>query len=285
VPGQAYDLAITGPRLRTLRIEAVIAPSAGLFVSVERAPRLRGAIGVPPGARCPIDSVMVRADRQQSYATLFAGACLFEFDDVSAAAELDVVATGPGWYLSGTVSVPARGDPEPLCLNPPCAPFLPEMRASLAGTVSGGNASEPVTFAVNGDRAYCDGEGGCILDDLPAGVPLGVWAESGDCAHEAREVTLRPGLNRIDFPCRRKRSIEGVVRRIDGTVPESLEVRCRTREGEEQEGSDSGESAVFSLECPVETTAIEFRAGADDPWQSAPLPSTPGPAVIDLVLR
>jgi hypothetical protein len=50
--------------------------------------------------------------------------CYFELTPPEGASDLTVIAEGPGFYLEESVSIPAQGDPDPICLNPPCPPII-----------------------------------------------------------------------------------------------------------------------------------------------------------------
>ena len=51
-----------------------------------------------------------------------------------------LVATGSGWNLEEPVSIPPRGDPEPVCLNPPCRASPATLKTIAA--VDGCNVTE-----------------------------------------------------------------------------------------------------------------------------------------------
>jgi hypothetical protein len=82
----------------------------------------RSAIGFLDGA-CPVDAVSLHGSGIAEDAAPSAAvddACRFELTAPEGASAPTVVATGPGWRLEDSVSLPPQGDPDPICLNPPC---------------------------------------------------------------------------------------------------------------------------------------------------------------------
>jgi len=149
VPGRSYDLTFAGDDLRTTTLRSVTAPAEGVAAVVEALPVLRGAVGLPLGADCPIVRVALRAldaptptDDDDSDNGNVDGACQFQLPVPDGASQMLLIATGSGWYLEEPVSIPPLGDPEPVCLNPPCRPDPPAGRAnvriSLEGDAVGG---------------------------------------------------------------------------------------------------------------------------------------------------
>ena len=127
IPGRSYDLTFAGDDLRTTTLRSVIAPTEGVAAVIEALPILRGAVGFPFGEDCPIDRVALRAldapaptDDDDSDDGNVDGACQFQLPVPDGASQLLLVATGSGWHLEEPVSIPPLGDPEPVCLNPPC---------------------------------------------------------------------------------------------------------------------------------------------------------------------
>ena len=95
---------------------------------IDALPVLHGAIGFPFGEDCPIERVSLRAlgappptdDDDDSDASDVDSACRFQLPVPDGATQMLLVATGSGWNLEEPVSIPPLGDPEPVCLNPPC---------------------------------------------------------------------------------------------------------------------------------------------------------------------
>jgi hypothetical protein len=122
IPGRRYDLAFFGDAIRTSTLRSIAAPTDALQVALTGLPIVRGAIGFLDGA-CPVDAVSLHgsgiAEADAPSAEVDA-ACRFELTAPEGASEPTVVATGPGWRLEDSVSLPPQGDPDPICLNPPC---------------------------------------------------------------------------------------------------------------------------------------------------------------------
>jgi hypothetical protein len=125
IPGRRYDVEFSGPDVRTLKIQGVTVPAESMEVTLEARAIVRVVIGIPPGERCPINAVTVRRGDTENGFTTDAGQdldCRFQLRAPADAGDVTVVAQGGGWLLQADVTVPAHGDPEPLCLNPPCLP-------------------------------------------------------------------------------------------------------------------------------------------------------------------
>ena len=131
LPGRRYDLEISSSGARTVNLRDVTAPARHLEIELVPLPLLRGAFGFPAGSDCPIDTVKVTLseaapkdeDDDWNDNGDVASDCRFELTlPVAGASALiaTVVATGPGWHVEQAITIPARGDPAPLCLNPPC---------------------------------------------------------------------------------------------------------------------------------------------------------------------
>ena len=127
VPGRSYDLSFAGENLRTTTLRSVTAPAEGVAAVIDALPVLHGAIGFPVGEECPIERVSLRAlgappptDDDDSDASDVDSACRFQLPVPDGASQMWLVATGSGWNLEEPVSIPPLGDPEPVCLNPPC---------------------------------------------------------------------------------------------------------------------------------------------------------------------
>jgi hypothetical protein len=127
IPGRSYDLSFAGDDLRTTTLRSLTAPAAGVAAVIDALPVLRGAIGFPFGEPCPIDRVALRAlgapastDDADSDDSNVDSACQFRLPVPDGASQMLLVATGSGWNLEEAVSIPPLGDPEPVCLNPPC---------------------------------------------------------------------------------------------------------------------------------------------------------------------
>jgi hypothetical protein len=105
-------------------------------------PVLRGAIGFPTGEDCPISRVALYepsavptsdspkddsdddGEGDTDDGSLRLGgvddACRFELPVPDGPTGMVLVAVGGGWHLEEPVSIPPLGDPDPICLNPPC---------------------------------------------------------------------------------------------------------------------------------------------------------------------
>lgn len=124
IPGRRYDLTFFGPAIRETTLRSIVAPVDRLEVVVAALPIVRGAIGFPPGETCPIETVSLHRDGiaagDDQAETEVDADCHFELTPPEGASLLTVVAEGAGWRLEESLAIPAQGDPEPICFNPPC---------------------------------------------------------------------------------------------------------------------------------------------------------------------
>jgi hypothetical protein len=296
VPGRRYDLTFTGPRVRTATLRGVVAPAEGQEVAIDPLAVVRGAIGFPRGEKCPIDEVKLEVggahksgDDDDDPLTARPGAdCRFELTVPENISEATVVASGTGWFLEERIEIPARGDPDPLCMNPPCrddpTEGLAALRVSLEG-VEGAPVTAQVTFPDDGTSqaggmSSCSSSGGsCLLQDLPVGQLLEVTGYGHGCRAETRTVTLPSGETSLRLACRRQRRVEGVIRIADGTTPEAVTVRC----------AGGGTRALhntrlFMLTCAVDDAALEVQSEHGGPWQSVAIPPAEDPAFVEIGL-
>jgi hypothetical protein len=148
LPGRVYDLTFEGAGLRTTTLRSVMAPAQEVAASVVALPVLRGAVGFPPGEHCPITRVALYAPSALSSSNKDDAEvnehcqegddgeegspdesdegdevdenCRFQLPVPDGPTGMILVASGTGWHLEEPVSIPPLGDPEPVCLNPPC---------------------------------------------------------------------------------------------------------------------------------------------------------------------
>ena len=146
IPGRSYDLTFSGDDLRTTTLRSVIAPAEGVAAMVDALPVLRGVIGFPADEDCPIERVVLREptalpsdvanDADDSDAQEDAGgvddACRFRLPVPDGSSEMVLVAIGSGWHLEEPIAIPPLGDPEPVCLNPPCRSNPPAIQDAFS---------------------------------------------------------------------------------------------------------------------------------------------------------
>jgi hypothetical protein len=231
---------------------------------------------------CPVDHIVVRDVDEEAIDE----SCRFDVRGLPPGEEVQVAVSGPGLHLEARVPVPERGDPEPLCLNPPCSDKpLPE-RATLAVQLAGdgerGGLFASVDHGANGGRG-CGASGDrCEFDDLPAGVPVDLAVSSARCEQTVQKVTLRPGNNSVVVPCRRMREVQGVVRLSSGAsgpAPPDLLVRC----GENSSSRTRGRF-IFTLRCPAGASALEWRTEGHPGWRRVALAVGADPAFVEIPL-
>jgi hypothetical protein len=290
VAGTAYDLRFTGRGVQPLVLPAVTAPATDLQVRLEKFPLLKGAIGFATADGCGfselhIDVVdegenedehrvgMVRVDRN----------CRFEAG-VPPGRDVRLRTRRSGWFLETTVSVPARGAPDFVCLNAPCRDLPPaepvELHVIVTGHRDQGGVSATLSQPRGGSGCSASNEAVCVLSDLDAGTyELSVHASG--CEESKQTITLHPGKNAVSLACRRLRLIQGILRTAAGTVvPSPTELRCP--------GADDpirvADSFLFRLRCPVDQAEVQYRRMGTGAWRSAPLPPAVDPVLMQLTL-
>jgi len=284
--------------VRTTTLRAVLAPAEDQQVVLEPLAVVHGAIGFPRGERCPIYDVRLatavagkasadNGDDDDDAPSMSPGPdCRFELAVPEGVQAATVVARGNGWFLEQEVAIPARGDPDSLCLNPPCRDDPTEGLAALRVSLEGHDASRVDVEVTYGDdesggrmSSCASSRGGCRLDKLPVGEPLTVQASSDGCRGETRTVTLGSGETSLSLPCTGLRRVEGVVRISDGALPDAVTVRCAGG------GSHAlHHSRLFVLTCATDDTDLEVQIGRGGPWQVVAIPVTGDPAFVEIGL-
>lgn len=277
VRGARYDVEITD-RGRSSLLRDVVAP-ATVQIPLPALVTVRGQIGFEPGTRCPFKSVSLTADEGNDHPQeRVDGNCHFRIEDVERGA-VQLRATGPGWHAEGAMVIPAEGEPEPVCLNPPCRDLPPVEPASLQVTLVGTPGDTTVVAQVRQEDGgdSCNDRGSCLIRDLIPGArsTLSVWGSGHGCEEVVREITLVSGPNVVSVPCLRTRVVEGFAR---GGDRQPATVSCRN--GEEV---DLRDSALFQIRCPAEATELRYRSG-NRPWHTAALPAGLERAFVELTL-
>jgi hypothetical protein len=213
--GRRYDVEFSGSHVRTLKLIGVVAPAVDLDVALEPPAVIHVAVGFPRGGRCPIDTVRTlkregRAEKQEEETVVLDpnnDECRFEIEAPSRVGQATVVAEGGGLVLEASVTIPEHGDPEPLCLNPPCRADPLEGQAQLRVILAGVDSHSPInaTIVPVGDANTRYGCGSslftCEIEALPAGQTFTVTASGRDCRGGPVTVTIAEGDNDVSIPC------------------------------------------------------------------------------------
>jgi len=280
VPGWDYDLRFSRPGLRSVLLEKVRAPAQRIVVNLEAAPTLRGGYGVSAGEQCPMESAWIEGSRDQApgsdsdgSSVSFDGDCRFEMEDLPELSRVRVLASGRGWHFEADVELPAHGDPPFLCFHPPCRDPDQDPKAELQLSVRG---VAPGSFAVVlnlGDRGTqrqgCpEDPPGCLVENLPVIPHADVRIFRSDCIAKPARVVLNPGRNYLVVDCEPVKEIAGIVRAgpSEDLVEPRMAVRCAP------DGPVRGvQGFFFSLNCPANLAAIEYRNVSDRTWRPAPI--------------
>jgi hypothetical protein len=277
VRGARYDVEITD-RGRKALLRDVVAP-ATVQIPLPALVTVRGQIGFEPGTRCPFKSVSLTADEGNDHPQeRVDGNCHFKIEDVERG-KVQLRATGPGWHAEGAMVIPAEGDPDTVCLNPPCGDLPPVEPASLRVILTGAPGDTSMVAQVRQEDGgdSCNERGSCLIRDLTPGAKstLSVWGSGHACDEVIREITLVSGPNVVSVPCLRTRVVEGVAR---GGDRQPAVVSCKS--GEEVALRDS---VLFQIRCPAEATELRYRSG-NRPWHTAALPAGLERAFVELTL-
>jgi hypothetical protein len=293
IAGRRYDLTFQGPGVRKLTLAGVSAPADGLNVELQPRAELRGAIGFARGDDCPISHVALQmggktiVDGDEDEASVDVGPdCTFTLAVPDQIAMVTVVASGDGWHLEEQVAIPPKGDPEPICLNPPCRSDPGQDLARLQLTLDGDPAPREFSATVRADDLVairnrfqsCHSDGGtCQMQGLKPGTRVLIMARGLDCRAAPRHVTLAPGDNQVRIPCVPFRQIEGVVRIPPSEALGQLSVRCPG--GDERPLSGT---RLFALTCNADATAVEYQIGSEGTWVRVPFAATADPAFVEI---
>jgi hypothetical protein len=264
-----------------VEVPGVTAP-ATIEVTLPKAVALRGAIGFAAGTRCPFRRVhLLDEDGDETSSADVDAHCHFELGEVAPGSEVHLRATAPGWIVDERLTVPAQGDPPPVCLNPPCRELPPIAPTSLEVILTGAPPRSSISVEVTQTDDDDTGASGCASSgnqcearDLQPDRPTTVTVTEQLCAAVRREVILHPGTNTLTVPCQRLRLVEGLAH--GGRRPATIS--CPGG-GE----TDLAETSVFDLHCPADGTELRYRA-AGGPWRTAPLQAGADPTFVELAL-
>lgn len=283
VPGRRYDIHVAGREVKTARLRGVAAPADNVEVALELLPVVRGAFGFPRGDECPISYVVVAVGDASASTTVIGSDCRFErsLPEEAAAPGIAVVtATGDGWHVEQTVAIPARGDPEPICLNPPCRADPLEGRASVRVTMERAGATL-MTIAADGGggrwtRSASCTDAACVLDTLVAGRSYRLTVSADGCGASVQQMVLPVGETSIRAACRQERAVEGLVHTTG--APRAVAIRCSG------ERKVVRQSRLFRITCDAADTALEYQTLPNGTWRSAPIPTAQDPALVEITL-
>ena len=301
--GETYDLVFGGKRVRTVTLHNVTAPAQGLEIDLAPLPIVRGAIGFARGTACPFTSIEIQKpgappagavasdDSGESENNLEAD-CRFELPIPEDAPAVMVVARGRGWFTEALVVVPPIGDPDPICLNPPCRADPLEGSADLFVSVDlpAERAAHAYIHAAAGGQ-MCEGPGtSCEIHGLPTGAPVtvDVLARGAEC-DAARTATLAAGINSVTVACGDRaqpqpemmaRRIQGVLHTGAGDAVDRIAIRCN---GAGSERNLFG-THVFSIVCPRDASTLEYQITDGGPWTAVSIPNRPDLALVEIAV-
>ena len=311
--GETYDLEIGGRAFRTAVLHGITAPAEDLRVRLERSPVVRGAVGFARGTTCPFHTVTLAPvggspvpdpalrsgpeqgddddddDAPAASGEPLEGDCRFELPVPGSATLVKVRASGPGWHAEEEVAIPSIGDPEPVCLNPPCRADPLEGLADLVVSMDAASGAEGAGLRASAGDSSCAEEGGvCTLHGLPVGEAISVLAGRARCARVERELVLTAGANVAHFACeseapppRAERQVLGVVRALaGGTLPAHVLFRCAGAGGASERRLQR--TPIFVVPCPRDAAALEYQISSGGPWSSVAIPTAQDPAMIEI---
>ncbi len=280
--GRRYDLEVSSSDFRTVSLRDVTASARDLDIELIPLPVLRGAFGFPRGGECPIERVTVTLSDDENEGDNVGHDCQFEITLPVAEASVQtatVVAMGSGWHVEQTITIPARGDPDPVCLNPPCRANPLDGAARMLVTMEGRDDRFMTVHATTGDGPRADTtctDGACVLEPLGPNRTYQVTVSAEGCQEDERDVAVTPGDNTLRFTCRRERKIQGLLRAAG--APPAVDVRCTG-------GVRSvRHSRLFAITCAADDTALQYRVLPDGAWRSAAIPTAEDPPLVEIAL-
>jgi hypothetical protein len=278
VSGAVYDVTVSDEGRETV-IRGVTAPST-VHAALPQRVTLRGAIGFAAATKCPFQTIsLVPDDDEETRDVRVDTNCRFAVDELDPGTNVHLRASGQGWHLDEYVPLPATGEPELACLNPPCRDLPPVIPAELEVILTGAPARTGISARVESrDHASgCEGsDERCEMPELAPDSRGVLTVRSKHCSEVTQPLSLSSGHNTVTVACQRMRLVEGIVRNRDRR--RAGVVSC----------ADGGhavltESSVFELRCPEGTSEITFRTGPHSVQATAPVP--PGdPAFVELTL-
>jgi hypothetical protein len=218
IPGRRYDLTFFGPTLRRSTLRSITAPTDALEVALVELPIVRGAIGLSDDDGCPVDTVTLHGpgiDEDDPPSSDVGDDCRFELRVPESAADPTIVATGAGWRLEDSLSLPPQGDPDPICLNPPCRSDQLDLQGTLRVRFEGAPDGSSITVesVVIGARdegimACASNGASCELGAVTAGRSLELTISAAGCAPVSRTVAVHAGDNLLSLACRPPPAVE-----------------------------------------------------------------------------
>jgi len=210
VAGQRYDVDFGGARLRTVKLIGIVAPAADLDVRMEARAVVSVAVGFPRGERCPVNRIMARRDGADEWTGDLVPDrrdCRFEFRAPVSSGHITIAVEEDIAHLEADIVIPEHGDPDPVCLNPPCRANPLEGQANLHVVLAGAGAGSPIHAVIVpvGDetlRFECESSiETCYVDALPPGQTFSIAASGRDCGGGPVTATLVEGDNLVSIPC------------------------------------------------------------------------------------
>jgi hypothetical protein len=276
--GDVYDVTVRQGAGKTV-IRGVRAP-ATLDVTLGALATLHGMIGFPAGTKCAFRTIAVvdDDDDDEGRSARVDRNCRFQLGALDPGTTVHLRASAPGWHLEELVAIPAQGEPDPVCLNPPCRDLPPVDPATLEVILTGSPSSGIIaSIAQEREEHGCSSDGSsCEIGDLVPGAATKVGVDANECGHVEQEVVLQSGKNTVRVPCLSMRVVEGVARGSDRG--QRAYVHCQDGTQAVLQGS-----SVFELKCPREGTEILYRL-AGHGWRRAPVPPGVDPAFVELTL-
>ena len=212
VSGRPYNVQLSGSGVRTVRLIGVVAPAIDLDVTLEARLVIHVAVGFPRGERCPIEALAVRTNRDGADPEVTEAGdrpdCRFELTGPNEAGPVTVEAGGRGEVYIASVDIPAHGDPEPVCLNPPCRANPLEGQAQLRVVLDGVDARSRISAHIvpvdDANRLYscASSHFTCSIETLSAGLTYAITVSGRDCHGGPVTVTMTEGANQVSVPCR-----------------------------------------------------------------------------------
>lgn len=123
IPGVEYQVSLPGYTIVEPQDGWVKAPARDVRLHFRPGPVLLGVMGLHSAMSCPLEIGRVYEKDEKDEPTTefeFDSACAFKVRGLQAGTQGRLVVSGGGWHFDVPFVIPPTGDPDPICLNPPC---------------------------------------------------------------------------------------------------------------------------------------------------------------------
>jgi hypothetical protein len=188
-----YDVAVTADGLADAHLRSLASDAIGARVALSRLPVLIGAVGNAQNGTDGCDGLEIQVDvgDDDTRVEPVGEDCTFSVEGLARGQAVKLAVGDEDHEASIGVSMPAGGDPPPVCLGPPCA-SLPSALVVLVADSDGflvddASVSWQASTTDDGDSLAGGGatSGIAALDGLTPGARIELHASAGDRSVDA----------------------------------------------------------------------------------------------------